>query len=130
MREIKFRQPIFKNDGGFLRWHYWGFITRGSFVGPELMTSNLKAAQENSQQYTGLKANGKEIYEGDIVHFEMSCNLPSRIGEVFFKSEGSIDYCFKVPKEGNFGLNSYDINCYEVIGNIYENPELLEGGTT
>ena len=75
-------------------------------------------------QYTGLKdKNGKEIYEGDIL-FESS-------GEEYFKvvfEDGS----FRAEFEGDFEEHSFDLidvvaqGC-EVVGNIYENTELLGG---
>lgn len=77
-------------------------------------------------QYTGLKdKNGKEIYEGDIVrHFK-------REEDKLLKVEISpscgvyaqVDYCTKKI----LGRNNTHLY-YEVIGNIYENPGLLEGG--
>ncbi len=75
-------------------------------------------------QYTGLKdKNGKEIYEGDILL--MPCG---GIIEIFFDVTS---FNARVIKESAECTNSYypmwyfwDINS-EVIGNIYENPELL-----
>lgn len=78
-------------------------------------------------QYTGLKdKNGKEIYQGDIVH-----------GTTLF-SLNNFDFIREVKfDQGMFGISDpYEANEYlnklchwvvfEVIGNIYENPELLE----
>lgn len=73
-------------------------------------------------QYTGLKdKNNKEIYEGDIVHSKW-VDIECQCGEEY---TGIITY-----EKGAFWLQTtldgYDTNWLEVIGNIHENPELLE----
>jgi uncharacterized phage protein (TIGR01671 family) len=78
-------------------------------------------------QYTGLKdKNGKEIYEGDILKwlgFEVSNGKqirPVRKAPILSDTREWIINCYQIQ-------NLIESNgTVEVIGNIYENPELLE----
>jgi YopX protein len=78
-------------------------------------------------QFTGLlDKNGKEIYEGDVVKF-INTEGKIFIKEVRFNEE-SLSYCFgdmeyRVIDESAYFTKSKHL---EVIGNIYDNPELVK----
>lgn len=76
-------------------------------------------------QFTGLKdKNSKEIYEGDIVRVEVpfeDCSDFYTVS-VSYKLEKA-EFVFQHPIGTQFKMQPENL---EVIGNIYENPELLE----
>ena len=75
-------------------------------------------------QYTGLKdKNGKKIFDGDIgVHREYEC-----IGKIVWNDDEAGFYFCTLLEDGMFEEEHlYDYADCEVIGNIYDNPELLE----
>jgi uncharacterized phage protein (TIGR01671 family) len=116
MREIKFRGwDDIVNDFCYL------IINHGSF--PHIIESKgLKPNVKKWEQYTGLKdKNGKEIYEGDIVLYG--------INEHKYEVKWVVDEEIDAFKYTGWDITSwYDKETseeYTVIGNIYENPELL-----
>jgi hypothetical protein len=110
-REIKFRQFI----GGKMQ--LWGFID-GAFFGPSSNGADAQNGQNTPQmQFTGLKdKNGKEIYEGDIVEFRRAYTNKSEL--MPFKEVVGFE-------GGRFTNLPWGEEKVEIIGNIYETPELL-----
>ena len=143
MREIKFRGWVKENqkmvritgfdfDDKYGEWEYED-------------GENYCISQEHIElmQYTGLKdKNGKDIYEGDIIKFSwkkhvglVKFGIAYSTADDLYSVEQSLCYYVewfvqqreKALTEGlgneEGGTESKDI---EIIGNIYETPELLE----
>jgi uncharacterized phage protein (TIGR01671 family) len=121
-REIKFRA-----------WDGKSWTTVGMFIGTEngsrLFGIDTSLEGIAVMQYTGLKdKNGKEIYEGDIVRGNESGYDGIKINKWDEMRIGKVDFshCSWV-----YQINGQDhqilmyLQNIEVIGNIYENPELL-----
>ena len=128
MREFLFRGKTYSN-----KWVY-GYLVKGSIDEDFYILKNVGGTpfwidQETIGQYTGLTdKNGKKIFEGDIVkfHTETYTSESDTIGKIeYFNGTFGISY-----KNGKHFLEfinmSMYVRWYEVIGNIHDNPELLE----
>lgn len=119
MRDLKFR--FLRTDiNGDKFWEYRIF--------PDDLYNNdcsdLGANFSTLSQFTGLKdKNGKEIYEGDIIQEDID-NTKTEIKNYTVKF---IDGGFRPLCNNNDEFEDiiYDLNNTEIIGNIFENPELI-----
>lgn len=123
MREIKFRgkhiHSLPQNEHLDGRWVY-GYLCNENYINSPELEGEFLVSAESIGQYTGLHdVNGKEIYEGDIVRFDDCSNYP-----IFWDS----DYCaFGSCWYSDFDhISEYRNVKMEVVGNICDNPELLE----
>ncbi len=152
MREIEFRGKRIDND----EWVYGYLIVDGisdkyyifekgdncnetDKVGEEglLHIFTFEVISETVGQYTGLKdKNGKKIYEGDIILYQDWENSYEGGDGDYYINKGIVEYnqdncCFNVTERNTVNIEDVfyvDNEDLEVIGNIYDNPELLEEG--
>ena len=124
MRQIKFRAK--KDDMSNFCWVY-GMLVYNESQDPRIQDENCEnkhlfttCVKGTEGQYTGLKdKNGKEIYEGDII--------TNRDGT--WEVEYIEDFASFHMVAGN-EMQSLNMCCRsnKVIGNIYENKELIKNG--
>ena len=121
VREIKFRAwcisekemiyPKNRKERDFIAWNI--------FIQPDDNYVGL--------QFTGLKdKNGKEIFEGDILQSYPTQDVRFIVG--FGVNGDNNSWGFTLESIGRKTVYSFEtsVEKMEVIGNIYENPELLE----
>lgn len=140
MRTIKFRAWDKKENKMF---HQESFMVmcRGNVFIVNLAVTDPEQEEETYvenpycilMQYTGLKdKNGKEIYEGDIIEVWGEHINPNDGISTSFQYVLPVKYETKILTGGNLfsGFTNIDfgqsnISSVEIIGNIYENPDLL-----
>lgn len=122
MREIIFRAQRIVD----LKWHYGSYLYPSTIVGKD---SNIPLTIYNDTlcQYSGLEdKNGTKIFESDIVKtirynkFIDYWIVKFECGSFCFKHYGNQDHTMSAS---TFDYDYADFS--EVVGNIYDNPELL-----
>jgi uncharacterized phage protein (TIGR01671 family) len=122
MRDIKFRAWLIKEKTMVS-------VSHLQVKQPRYITTRRKAGgiffngRYELMQYTGLKdKNGVEIYEGDIVQPYLQ-GYKGELCVIKYLDHG-FTMCDLDTTESMDGVWYFEV---EIIGNIYENPELLEG---
>ena len=125
MREIKFRVWWIHPESDSSGFDYFK-------AGEALEQGDSLQEYMEMEQFTGLRdKNGKEIYEGDIVSiehilvYERTVSHPKR-NAIMTWDEGETGFRLSSDSVKNTNPDIYPVCCLEVIGNIHENPELLE----
>lgn len=142
MREILFRGKAINRENGYNRTEYkdgewvYGLVTKlydELFENlPAEMTdingiSNIEIDYKTIGQYTGLTdKNGNRIFEGDMIDFLDRSNGDS-YGVVRYE-EIETEFEFKSYNLCRSLGRYYYPKEIEVVGNIYDNPELLKDG--
>lgn len=143
-REILFRAKR-KNNGKWVEGYCVPHIVEGKIVHHFILTGEADLVeteddelilkfyweeidQDTLCQFTGLvDKNGQKIWENDI------CDRKEKYPEIVTLNKGDwqLDYSYVFGKEMhsdacNLGFYACERKCVEVIGNIFDNPELLE----
>ena len=139
MRTIKFR-GYNKKRGIWLYGNY--ILNRGAhFIAPQEFADgktweDYEVEEESIGQFTGLTdKNGKEIYEGDIVRHPWKDPIFGDLVETgqFVHSticfnNGAFVVNYRLQGEYIYLQDFVRLKCLEVVGNINDNPELIEKG--
>ena len=142
MREIKFRawdegNKVMHFDFQFIRsgveGNDWIIFISDKFplkkheTNPFTNPNPYFAQQLKVMQYTGLKdKNGKDIYEGDILLYSGRDSCGRKVMSAKLKVVWENQGAWNIGTTwGHTGEGFFDLFRAEIIGNIYENPELL-----
>ena len=130
MREILFRGK--KNNSG--EWVYGNLFNPDKSdtptqicMGTHIVRICYEIDTETVGQYTGLTdMNGKKVFEGDIIKCKVHEMNGYRVRRGVVEYHG-VGFIMNLDPNSWYDQKNISFDC-EVIGNIYDNPELLKSG--
>ena len=124
MRKILFRGKRTKN-GQWVTGLLWHHVDKASLIYSDELDDKVWVNPQTVGQFTGLTdKNGKKIFEGDIVEHHVQGDILVNRGVVNWDKENA-RWAYRLNTMNPcFAL--YNPKTFEVIGNIHDNPELLE----
>lgn len=106
-----------------------GYLSDKNYINDKSLEGEFLVDENTICQYTGLNdKNGKKIFEGDILRHADETILKTVWND---RKYGFAAQCVKgsvLLKDCKWGLWEFESDEVEVIGNVFDNPELL-GGT-
>lgn len=132
MREILFRgkhiHALSKNEHLDGTWVY-GYLSDENYINSPELEGEFLVDKETICQYTGLTdKNGRKIFEGDIFRYTDEVIEKEKVAEVKY-NENHATFCrlhnSKMGPQYLF-IDKVTANRGEIIGNIFDNPELLK----
>jgi uncharacterized phage protein (TIGR01671 family) len=133
MREIEFRGK----DAGSDKWVFGSLLiwedgqkeicTGERMVVSETIFDKITVKRDTVGQFTGLyDKNGVKVYENDIVHYK-DIDSTVYIGKVSFHTKYA-EFCCLGQRFGHVMPFDYEhMKRFEVIGNVFDNPDLYKG---
>ena len=125
-KEIKFRawiEDIGEMVYGDEEYHFIVYSDgQVDYTSNDIEAANWGREQLKVMQFTGLRdKDGREVYEGDIVRISDGDDWEIGMDEIVYNAP-----CFEFKKDNGLQIDSRIV---EVIGNVFENPNLLNPPT-
>lgn len=105
-----------------------GYLSDKNYINDKSLEGEFLVDENTICQYTGLTdKNGKKIFEGDILRHADETILKTVWNDEKYGFAAQCAEDSVLLKDYKWGLWEFESDEVEVIGNIFDNPELLKG---